>query len=168
MSIFILHAFWVEMGTKASGHWQHLLRETECWHHPSRTPASCLYAALLWKPLTRAASLLIFFGNTRCGKVQAVPGVTSESGSLMPLFLPPLFFWHPPPVCLSSPSETLKLICIVSDTVTNFKGLFTAPAEPALKISNNFAGNLKMGALQNLHVLVCYYSRGDFPRTISC
>lgn len=40
---------------------QHLFREKDCWHHPSRTPASCLSAAL---KTSDTASLLIFFGNT--------------------------------------------------------------------------------------------------------
>lgn len=44
-------------GTKSSGRWQHLLWETGGWRAPSRAPTSCLSAATLWKPPTRALKI---------------------------------------------------------------------------------------------------------------
>lgn len=90
-------------------------------------------------------------------RLQVVPTVTTESGSLTPLFIPPLvplspllLLWHRPPVCLSS--ETWKWILLFQ---TQLMMYLPASAEPRLKISikSLTCKSVKVVSLQNLHVL---------------
>lgn len=137
---------------------QHLFRENECWHHPSRTPASCLSAALLWKPPTHPASSLIFFGNTWWQK-----GVSSPHGNhCVRIFDSALYpqvphsplslLWHQSPASLSSSSKTYKWLLLFQTQLMIYLQHLLCPCR--LKISNSFTSKcLKVGLLWNLHVL---------------